>query len=60
MYTEMPNHEPSLFLMNLRASPSRPPFDALVADLSFGLENQNLPGFVVLCPGYPICRFSQR
>ena len=55
MYTEVPNHEPSLLMMNcgdIRFS--RP---SMGAWLTYGLgsENQNLPGFVVLCPGgYPI------
>ncbi len=54
MYTEIPNHEPSLFLMNCgHRLPGRP---SLGSWLTYGLgsENQNLPGFVVLCPGYPI------
>jgi hypothetical protein len=55
MYTEVPNHEPSLLMMNcgdIRFS--RP---SMGSWLTYGLgsENQNLPGFVVLCPGgYPI------
>ena len=55
MHTEVPNHEPSLLMMNcgdIRFS--RP---SMGAWLTYGLgsENQNLPGFVVLCPGgYPI------
>jgi hypothetical protein len=55
VYTEVPNHEPSLLMMNcgdIRFS--RP---SLGSWLTYGLgsENQNLPGFVVLCPGgYPI------
>ena len=54
MYTEIPNHEPSLFLMNCGTRvPGRP---SLGSWLTYGLgsENQNLPGFVVLCPGFPI------
>jgi hypothetical protein len=54
MYTEIPNHEPSLFLMNCgHRVPGRP---SMGSWLTYGLgsENQNLPGFVVLCPGYPI------
>jgi hypothetical protein len=55
MWTEVPNHEPSLLMMNcgdIRFS--RP---SMGSWLTYGLgsENQNLPGFVVLCPGgYPI------
>ncbi|MCX6623730.1 MAG: DUF1501 domain-containing protein [Acidobacteria bacterium] len=54
MYTEIPNHEPSLFLMNCgHRVPGRP---SMGSWLTYGLgsENQNLPGFLVLCPGYPI------
>jgi hypothetical protein len=54
MYTEIPNHEPSLFLMNCgHRVPGRP---SMGSWLTYGLgsENQNLPGYVVLCPGYPI------
>src|SRR5271169_5090034 len=54
MYTEIPNHEPSLFLMNCgHRLPGRP---SMGSWLTYGLgsENQNLPGYVVLCPGYPI------
>jgi hypothetical protein len=54
MYTEVPNHEPSLFMMNCGTiQPGRP---ALGSWLMYGLgtENQNLPGFVVLCPGVPV------
>jgi hypothetical protein len=55
MYADVPNHEPSLMLMNcgdnLMIRPS------LGAWLTYGLgtENQNLPGFLAMCPGgYPI------
>ncbi|HLY17491.1 MAG TPA: DUF1501 domain-containing protein [Bryobacteraceae bacterium] len=54
MYTDIPNHEPSLFLMNCgHRVPGRP---SMGSWLTYGLgsENQNLPGYVVLCPGYPI------
>jgi hypothetical protein len=54
MYTEIPNHEPSLFLMNCgHRVPGRPSMGSWVT-YGLGSENQNLPGFVVLCPGYPI------
>lgn len=54
MYTDVPNHEPSLFLANCGAiQPGRP---SLGSWLMYGLgtENRNLPGFVVLCPGVPV------
>src|SRR5262245_65004777 len=50
MHTEVPNHEPSLYMMScgiiLKGKP------AMGSWLCYGLgtENRNLPGFVVLCP----------
>ena len=54
MHADVPNHEPSLLLMNCGAA--RLPRPSLGSWLTYGLgtENQNLPGFVALCPGYPI------
>jgi hypothetical protein len=54
MHTERPNHEPSLFMLNCgHILPGHP---SLGSWLNYGLgtENQNLPGFVVLCPGLPV------
>ena len=54
MHTSTPNHEPGLFMMNSGAQqPIRP---CLGSWLTYGLgsENQNLPGFIVLCPGKPV------
>ncbi len=54
MHTDIPNHEPSLSMMNCGENlMSRP---SLGSWLTFGLgtENQNLPGYVVLCPGQPV------
>ena len=55
MYADLPNHEPSLMLMNCGDQRlSRPSVGAWLT-YGLGTENQNLPGFVVLCPGgYPI------
>jgi len=54
MYTDRPNHEPSLFLMNCGDKfPGRPSMGSWIT-YGLGTENQNLPGFVVLCPGVPI------
>ena len=53
MHTDIPNHEPGLLLMNSgNAQPIRP---SLGSWLTYGLgtENQDLPGYVVLCPGKP-------
>jgi hypothetical protein len=55
MHAEVPNHEPSLLLMN--CGESRLVRPAMGSWLTYGLgtENLNLPGFVALCPGgYPI------
>jgi hypothetical protein len=54
MQTDIPNHEPALLMMNSgQIQPTRP---SLGSWLTYGLgtENQNLPGFVVLCPGKPV------
>ncbi len=55
MQAELPNHEPSLMLMNCGdAVQSRPSMGSWVT-YGLGTENQNLPGFVAMCPGgYPI------
>ena len=55
MHAEVPNHEPSLMLMN--TGDGRLPRPSLGSWLLYGLGavNQNLPAFVVLCPaGLPI------
>ena len=54
MHTTTPNHEPGLFMMNSGSQqPIRP---CMGSWLTYGLgsENQNLPGYVVLCPGKPV------
>jgi len=55
MKAELPNHEPSLMLMNCGdAVQSRPSLGSWTT-YGLGTENTNLPGFIVLCPGgYPI------
>jgi len=53
-HTDIPNHEPALLMMNSgQIQPTRP---SLGSWLTYGLgtENQNLPGYVVLCPGKPV------
>lgn len=54
MQAEVPNHEPSLGLMNCGASVAvRPAFGSWLT-YGMGTVNQNLPGYVVMCPhGYP-------
>ena len=53
MYTDIPNHEPSMLMMNTGHSQVGRP--GLGAWLTYGLgtDNKNLPGFVVLCPDVP-------
>ncbi len=53
VHTEIPNHEPSCLMMNTGANQAGRP--SLGAWLTYGLgtENQNLPGYVVLCPDVP-------
>ena len=55
LQAQVPNHEPSLMLMNCGDSIQTRP--SLGAWLMYGLgsENANLPGFVAMCPGgHPI------
>jgi hypothetical protein len=55
MQADVPNHEPSLMLMNCGdARLIRPSMGSWVT-YGLGSENQNLPGFIAMCPGgYPI------
>lgn len=55
MHADVPNHEPSLLLMNCgEARQIRPSVGSWIT-YGLGTENQNLPGFVAMCPGgYPI------
>ncbi len=55
MFADIPNHEPSLMLMNCGdARQIRPSLGSWVT-YGLGSENQNLPGFIAMCPGgYPI------
>ena len=54
-YADIPNHEPSLLLMNCGDNTQvRPSFGSWV-NYGLGSLNANLPGFVVLCPnGVPV------
>jgi len=55
MYAQVPNHEPSLMLMNCGDSVQPRPSVGAWALYGLGSENRNLPGFVAMCPdGYPI------
>jgi len=55
MHTDVPNHGPSLMMMNSGTTQqSRPSFGSWLT-YGLGTENRNLPGFIVLCPGgYPV------
>ena len=55
MHADVPNHEPSLLLMNCgEARLIRPSMGSWLT-YGLGTENQNLPAFVAMCPGgYPI------
>ena len=55
MKTDIPNHEPGNFMMNLGANlPNRPSMGSWIS-YGLGSPNQNLPGFVVLAPAMPTC-----
>jgi hypothetical protein len=54
MHTDVPNHEPSLLMMTCgNSQPIRPSMGSWLL-YGLGAENQNLPGFVVMCPGKPV------
>ena len=54
MYTNVPNHEPSLLMMTCGdMQPVRPSMGSWLV-YGLGAENQNLPGFVTMCPGFPV------
>jgi hypothetical protein len=54
MHTNVPNHEPSLLMMTCGdTQPVRPSMGSWLL-YGLGSENQNLPGFVVMCPGRPV------
>jgi hypothetical protein len=55
MFADVPNHEPSLLLMNCGDGRLQRPSMGAWVTYGLGSENQNLPGFVAMCPGgYPI------
>ena len=55
MRADVPNHEPSLMLMNCGDGRLVRPSMGSWITYGLGTENQNLPGFVVLCPnGYSV------
>ncbi len=55
MHADVPNHEPSLLLMNCGESVLARPSVGSWVTYGLGTENQNLPGFIAMSPrGYPI------
>jgi len=55
MQADVPNHEPSLMLMNCGESRMIRPSMGSWVTYGLGSENQNMPGFITMCPGgYPI------
>jgi hypothetical protein len=54
MHTNVPNHEPSLLMMTCGdVQPVRPSMGSWLV-YGLGTENQNLPGFITMCPGIPV------
>ena len=54
MHTNIPNHAPALSMMNCgEIQPIRPSMGSWL-NYGLGTENENLPGYVVLCPGKPL------
>ncbi len=58
MHANTPNHEQSMRLMNCGDERlSRPSYGAWIT-YGLGTANQNLPGFIALCPGLPVADVS--
>jgi len=53
VYTEIPNHEPALLMMNTGANFAGRPSMGSWLTYGLGSTNKNLPGFVVLCTDVP-------
>jgi len=51
MHADVPNHEPSLGLMNCGESRLNRPSLGSWINYGLGSENQNLPGYIAMCPG---------
>ena len=51
MHAQVPNHEPSLMLMNCGDSVQARPSLGSWLMYGIGSENKNLPGFIAMCPG---------
>jgi len=57
VHTDSPIHGPALLLMNNGTITERVPSMGAWASYGLGTDNENLPAYVVLCPGRPV-RFS--
>jgi hypothetical protein len=58
LHADNPNHGPALYQMNNGTiTPKRPSMGSWFL-YGLGSENENLPGYVVLCPGRPV-RFAE-
>lgn len=58
MHANTPNHEQSMRLMNCGDERlSRPSYGAWVT-YGLGSENENLPGYIAMCPGLPVSDVS--
>lgn len=57
VHTDNPNHGPALLLVNNGTMTPKVPSMGAWFTYGLGSENENLPGYVVLCPGRPV-RFS--
>ena len=53
-YADNGNHGPSLMLMNTGHQLAGRPSMGSWITYGLGTENRNLPGFMALCPGYPV------
>src|SRR5947208_431226 len=53
MYTDIPNHEPSMLMMNTGHTQVGRPSIGSWLTYGLGTDNKNLPGYVVLCPEVP-------
>ncbi len=51
LHANVPNHEPSLMLMNCGDGQMVRPSVGSWVTYGLGTENQNLPGFIAMCPG---------
>ncbi|HYO82874.1 MAG TPA: DUF1501 domain-containing protein [Bryobacteraceae bacterium] len=53
VHTEIPNHEPACLMMNTGANQAGRPSMGAWITYGLGTENNNLPGYMVLCPDVP-------